>query len=184
MASRDDELVRQTAHELGVRLEGCSPAFQATAIYILFDTRMDFPEVAGRGGRAGLVCARTHMHAHALMACVLRGGGGRRAAGVGGWTWACACTSLLIVEGGWWCVYLVRGAGGVAAAIFLGPPLLCEQTGSGSAVQGLGLPCKVFHASTKCKCDVYCISMPTVSYGVTYNLKKWPTCMEGRWLWA
>ena len=91
---------------------------------------------------------------------------------------------LLLIEGGWWCVYLVRGAGGVAAAIFLGPPLLCEQTGSGSAVQGLGLPCKVFHASTKCKCDVYCISMPTVSYGVTYNLKKWPTCMEGRWLWA
>ncbi|KXZ53688.1 hypothetical protein GPECTOR_6g605 [Gonium pectorale] len=44
MAVRDDELVLEVSRELGLRVENCSPHFAAAATYILFDTRMDFPE--------------------------------------------------------------------------------------------------------------------------------------------
>ncbi|KAG2499766.1 hypothetical protein HYH03_002063 [Edaphochlamys debaryana] len=44
MAIRDDDLVLAVAGELGLIVENCSDAFAATAAYILFDTRMDFPE--------------------------------------------------------------------------------------------------------------------------------------------
>ncbi|GIL53555.1 hypothetical protein Vafri_9093 [Volvox africanus] len=44
MAVRDDDLVLAVAGELGLVVDNCSDAFAAVAAYILFDTRMDFPE--------------------------------------------------------------------------------------------------------------------------------------------
>lgn len=44
LACRNEELVLATMRELGLRIEGCSEAFAATACHILFDTRMDMPE--------------------------------------------------------------------------------------------------------------------------------------------
>jgi hypothetical protein len=44
MAARDGAAIRRTMREGGVVVEGCSPAFEATACVIMFDTRMDFPE--------------------------------------------------------------------------------------------------------------------------------------------
>ncbi|GLI67120.1 hypothetical protein VaNZ11_011328 [Volvox africanus] len=44
MAVRDDDLVLAVAGELGLVIDNCSDAFAAVAAYILFDTRMDFPE--------------------------------------------------------------------------------------------------------------------------------------------
>lgn len=44
LAVRDDELVRAVMAELGLVVDNCSEQFAATACYILYDTRMDFPE--------------------------------------------------------------------------------------------------------------------------------------------
>lgn len=44
LATRDEAQIRKAMKAVGIVLQGCSPAFQATACCIMFDTRMDFPE--------------------------------------------------------------------------------------------------------------------------------------------
>ena len=44
LATRDAGQIRAAMRKVGIKLEGCSPEFEATACVIMYDTRMDFPE--------------------------------------------------------------------------------------------------------------------------------------------